>query len=298
MKHLILFTIIALLVLGCRKEDKPKPPPADKFGEVLIVISDDVDFMTSVTIDSTEFSPMQTRIADCADADNSTKKIKLKTGTYEVQARNGLVSWNRTVTVTENECKIVDLNSSNSTGEKRGSVSFYTEESGMRKINVLLDGRLLGTLGDVHKAPSPTGFIGVPVVSILRPGTYNYQVKSENGHNWEGVVTIMNGKTTFLTVGRFNAKPIDVNETNLTFYNPTNNAAGSDLDVYVNGELVGRTLSNYDPATPDLCIAKFTVSVIKPKGTFSYTASSPGGKSWSGVVTAAGAGDCQLIKIE
>lgn len=124
MKHLILFTTIAFIMIGCGKEDNLKGPPADKFGEVLIVISDDLDFLTSVYIDSMDYSPLQTRIADCAHADNSARRIKLKTGTYDINARNALVSWTTTVTVRENECKIIDLNSSNSSGEKRGSVSF------------------------------------------------------------------------------------------------------------------------------------------------------------------------------
>ena len=298
MKYLILFTTIALIVMGCRKRDGPEPPPADKYGEVLIVISDGLDPLTSVFIDSTNYSLSQTRIADCAHADNAVKKIKLKTGTYDVNASNDLVSWTTKITVSENECKIIELNSANTTGEKRGKVLFYTDESGIRKINVTLDGKPIGSVRELGGAPRPIGLLSPPIVEVLSPGTYNYQAESENGHKWEGSATLINGKATGVKFGKANAKPINANESNLTFYSSTSNPGTPEIKIYLNGEYVGITLSNYDPGTANLCMAKYVVSVIKPKGTYSYTASSSTGKNWSGSVTAAGAGDCIIIKLE
>ncbi|NEU06888.1 hypothetical protein GZH53_01065 [Flavihumibacter sp. R14] len=298
MKQLLLFATIALIVMGCRKKDGTEPPPADKFGEVLIVISDDLDFLTSAYIDATDYTPSQTRNADCAHPDNSAKKIKLKTGTYDINARNSLVAWNTKVIVSENECEIINLNSSNTIGEKKGSVIFYNDESGMRKINVRLDGKLVGSILENLKGPRFIGPTVPAVVAILSPGTYNYQAESENGQKWEGSVTLINGKSTELILGRSNAKSIDANESNLIFYSPITNSGGPFIDVYLDGEYIGHTLSNYDPSIVDLCTAKWAVSVIKPKGTYSYTASSHTGKKWSGSVTAAGAGDCCIIKLE
>ena len=298
MKHLTLFTAIALIGLGCGKDDTPKAPPPDTFGEVLIVVPDSLDFATSVVIDSADYSLNQTRVADCGDADNAAKKIKLKSGTHELNASNDLLSWTTKITVSENECKIIELKGTNSVGEKRGKVLFYTVESGIRKINVTLDGKVIGSIRDLGVSPRPIGLLSPPIVAVLSPGIYIYQAESENGHKWAGSAKFITGKTAGVSLGKLDAKPIGANETSLIFYSSTSNPGTPEIKVYLNGEYVGATLSNYDPGTADLCIAKYVVSVIKPKGTYSYTASSSEGRTWSGSVTATGAGDCQLVKLE
>lgn len=81
----------------------------------------------------------------------------------------------------------------------------------------------------------------------------------------------------------------------VTFW--TNISSGwSNIDIMVKGEFIG-SLTQYHTSTPDCENAiNGVVSVVKPAGTYNYTAQSNSGTSWSGTITF-DAGGCTTMNL-
>lgn len=195
----------------------------------------------------------------------------------------------------------------------QGRATFWTSQTtGWSKIDVYIGGAFAGSISGYYNATPSCGSSGN--VTITRnPGTYAYTAKSDDGDTWAGNVTISangcitirldfsstggttgGGTTGGTTGGGTTGGGNTTSQGKATFW--TSQSTGwSSIDVYIGGSFAG-TITGYYTSVPS-CGSGNNVTITRNPGTYSYTAKSNKGDTWSGTVNIAANG-CSTIRLD
>jgi hypothetical protein len=163
-------------------------------------------------------------------------------------------------------------------------VDFWSNDATDGSINAYVDGTLVGTLTQHFLYPSkPTWGATGTLLATVQPGSHTLSALSTTGVTWNQTVTVTPGEQLLyqFVVSQW------------CFWTDRSNV-GSYIDVYINGSLVA-ILTQYFTAQPSWGQAG-TAVVTEPPGTYSLTAVSQSGVTWSGTVTLT-AGQQQLYEL-
>lgn len=193
--------------------------------------------------------------------------------------------------------------SGTTTTTAQGRATFWTSQStGWSKIDVYIGSAFAGSISSYYNSVPSCGSSG-NVTITKNPGTYAYTAKSDDGDTWAGNVTIAangcitirldfssTGGTTGGTTGGGNT----TSQGKATFW--TSQSTGwSSIDVYVGGSFAG-TITGYYSSVPS-CGSGSNVTITRNPGTYSYTAKSNKGDTWSGTVNVSANG-CSTIRLD
>jgi hypothetical protein len=182
-----------------------------------------------------------------------------------------------------------------------GTASFWTSQAtGWTSLTVSVNNAVVGATSKYFSTTPNCGADGA--ITITRPpGNYAYTATSNSGVTWAGTVTVTAGGCTTQRLdfpagtGGTGGTGGTTQTGNVAFW--TSQSSGwSTITVNIGGTFAGTIAGNYFSATP-ACGANGTVTVSKAPGTYSYTASSNTGVTWSGTFTIT-AGGCSPVRLD
>ena len=162
-----------------------------------------------------------------------------------------------------------------------GTATFFTKEDlGVGSISVSVDGKAEGTIAHYHASGVTCG---QGDVNVTKPaGTYPF--KATGGSLvWEGTVTIKNGICQAQELQKSASGGGSSTATGQVTFWTAQSSGWSSIDVSVGGTYVGSLSKSY--ASVPACGASGCVTITKAPGTYSFTAKSNEGTTWSGNVT-------------
>lgn len=261
--------------------------PDDDPGHILFWTDESVPGNISVTLDGSNIGTITSHLTSTPSGCSASGAVSVEkdAGTYDYSASgpNGL-TWSGTVTSVSGQCRTVRLYSD---APVTGKVVFWTDQNVTGPITVNVGGSAVGTITVYGTTAPACGTTGAVTVD-LAPGTYTYTA-SANGVTWgPSTVTSVAGQC------RPQLLTYSAPATGQIMFWTASNASGQ-IAVSVDGTPVG-TITAFHSSAP-ACGAAGTVTITRPVGTHTFSATGANGDVWPPANVTVVAGACNKAEL-